>query len=54
MLGAGRQRTAAIAQGSIQLSVIELEQVMSGAQFVEEAPKRGVDVQLDIRNVGET
>lgn len=44
---------AAIAQGSIQPGVIELEKAMSGAQFVEEAPKRGFDVQLDIRNVGE-
>ena len=34
--------------------LITLEKAMSGAQSVEEAPKRGFDVQLDIRNVGET
>lgn len=40
---------AAIARGCIQPGVIELENAMSGTDFVKQAAKRAFQVKLDVR-----
>ena len=50
VLGPGRQGTAAaIAERAIKPGVIELENAMTGTEFVSEAAKRGFQVQLEVR-----